>query len=161
MMPQNLIQFQKGMSLDEFINQYGTESKCEKVLEQARWGHGFICPKCRCTSHSVFYRNGKKHWQCTEHKHQITVRSGTLFHASQLPLRKWFLAMYFITQSKTNISALSLKRHMGVSYPTAWLVKHKLMQTMAEREDRRQLTGRVVADDAYLVPERELITRLK
>ncbi len=61
-----------------------------------------------------------------------------------------FLALYFMTQSKTNISVLSLKRHMGVSYPTAWLVKHKLMQTMAEREDRRQLTGRVVADDAYL-----------
>ncbi len=78
------------------------------------------------------------------------MQSGTIFHASRLPLRKWFLALYFMTQSKTNISVLSLKRHMGVSYPTAWLVKHKLMQTMAEREDRRQLTGRVVADDAYL-----------
>jgi hypothetical protein len=60
------------------------------------------------------------------------------------------LAIYFITQSKTNISALSLKRHLGVSYPTAWLVKHKLMQTMAEREKDRQLSGVVIADDAYL-----------
>jgi hypothetical protein len=58
--------------------------------------------------------------------------------------------MYFMTQSKTNISALSLKRHIGVSYPTAWLVKHKLMQAMAEREDNRQLKGQVVADEAYL-----------
>ena len=149
-MPQNKIQFQKGMSLYDFIDQYGTESKCESALEKARWGTGFTCPKCGCTSHSVFYRQGKKHWQCTDHKHQITVQSGTLFHASRLPLRKWFLGMYFLTQSKTNISALSLKRHMGVSYPTAWLVKHKLMQTMAEREESRQLVGRVVADDAYL-----------
>lgn len=149
-MAQNHIQFQKGMSLDEFINQYGTESKCEKALEAARWGRGYTCPKCGCTNHSAFYRNGKKHWQCSAHKHQATVQSGTIFHASRLPLRKWFLAMYFMTQSKTNISALALKRHMGVSYPTAWLVKHKLMQTMAEREDRRQLAGRVIADDAYL-----------
>jgi hypothetical protein len=58
--------------------------------------------------------------------------------------------MYFMTQSKTNISALSLKRHLGMSYQTAWLVKHKLMQTMAERKDNRQLKGQVVADDAYL-----------
>jgi hypothetical protein len=58
--------------------------------------------------------------------------------------------MYFMTQSKTNISALALKRHLGVNYPTAWLVKHKLMQTMAEWEGQRQLSGRVVADDAYL-----------
>jgi transposase-like protein len=149
-MPQNQIQFQKGMALDEFINDYGTETKCEQALENARWGRGYRCPKCDCKNHSTFYRNGKKHWQCSDHKHQSTVQSGTIFHATRLPLRKWFLAMYFMTQSKTNISALSLKRHMGVSYPTAWLVKHKLMQTMAEREDRRQLTGRVVADDAYL-----------
>ena len=149
-MPQNKIQFQKGMSLYEFINNYGTESKCEQALESARWGRGYSCPKCGCTNHSVFFRKGKKYWQCSDHKHQATVQSGTIFHASRLPLRKWFLAMYFMTQSKTNISALSLKRHMGVSYPTAWLVKHKLMQTMAEREDNRQLKGRVVADDAYL-----------
>jgi hypothetical protein len=41
-------------------------------------------------------------------------------------------------------------RYLGVGYPTAWLLKHKLMQTMAEHEDRRQLKGRVIADDAYL-----------
>ena len=149
-MPQNRIQFQKGMSFDEFIDHYGTESQCENALENARWGNGFSCPKCGGSSHSLFYRDDQKIWQCSAHKHQTTLRIGTLFHASKLPLRKWFMAMFLITQSKTNISALSLKRYLGVSYPTAWLIKHKLMQTMAEREDRRQLSGRVVADDAYL-----------
>jgi len=149
-MPQNTIQFQKGMSLIQFLDEYGTENDCEKALEVARWGRQFSCPKCGCAEHSVFYRQDKKYWQCTENKHQSTVRSGTLFHASKLPLTVWFLALYLIAQSKTNLSALSLKRHLGVSYPTAWLIKHKLMQTMREREDNRQLTGRVVADDAYL-----------
>jgi hypothetical protein len=55
-----------------------------------------------------------------------------------------------MTQSKTNVSALALMRFIGVSYPTAWLTKHKLMQTMLERESSRQLSGRVVADDAYI-----------
>ncbi|MFT4801328.1 MAG: hypothetical protein ACI93N_001099 [Flavobacteriaceae bacterium] len=151
-MSQNNVQFQKGMSLDQLIDRYGTDPQCEQALEEARWGrgHGYVCPKCGCKNHSVFYRNGKKHWQSSDHKHQVTVKSGTIFHASRLPLRKWFLTIYFMTQSKTNISALALKRHLGVSYPTAWLVKHKLMQTMAEREGQRQLSGRVVADDAYL-----------
>jgi len=149
-MPQNNIQFQKGMSLIQFLDEYGTEADCEKALEVARWGHQFSCPKCGCSESSTFYRNGKKQWQCRSHKHQSTVRSGTLFHASKLPLTVWFLALYFLSQSKTNLSALSLKRHLGVSYPTAWLIKHKLMQTMREREDNRLLTGRVVADDAYL-----------
>ena len=136
-MPQNPIQFQKGMSMDSFIDQYGTESLCEDALEQARWRTGFSCPKCGDSKHSFFYRKNRKVWQCATHKHQITLRTDTLFHASNLPLRKWFLAMFLITQSKTNISALSLMRFLGVGYPTAWLLKHKLMQTMAEREDQR------------------------
>jgi len=149
-MPQNKIQFQQGMSFPEFYSQYGSESQCEQALENMRWRSGFICPKCNCQLHSTFMRDDRKVWQCRENKHQVTLRSGTLFQSSKLPLTTWFLAIYLITQSKTNISALSLKRHLGVSYPTAWLIKHKLMQTMFEREATRQLNDRVVADDAYL-----------
>jgi ribosomal protein L37AE/L43A len=94
-MPQNPIQFQKGMSLDDFINQYGTEILCEDALEKARWGKGFSCPKCGDSKHSFFYRKNRKVWQCSTHKHQITLRTDTLFHASNLPLRKWFMAMFF------------------------------------------------------------------
>jgi len=95
-MPQNRIQFQKGMSFDEFIDHYGTESQCENALENARWGNGFSCPKCGGSSHSFFYRDDQKIWQCSAHKHQTTLRTGTLFHASKLPLRKWFMAMFLI-----------------------------------------------------------------
>ncbi len=58
--------------------------------------------------------------------------------------------MHLMTQAKNNVSALELKRHLGVSYPTAWLLKHKLMQLMVDREQWRELTGRVEIDDAYL-----------
>ncbi len=75
---------------------------------------------------------------------------GTIFENTKLPLTKWFLAMFFITQSKSNISPLSLKRHLGVSYDTAWLLKHKLMAVMAEAEAGRKLAVRVEIDDAYL-----------
>jgi hypothetical protein len=73
-----------------------------------------------------------------------------LFHASKLPLTKWFQAIYLVTQNKNNISALSLKRHLGVSYSTAWRVKHKLLEAMRQRESRRLLEGVVFADDAVL-----------
>ena len=75
---------------------------------------------------------------------------GTLFQATKLSLTKCFLAECLISQNKNDLSALSLKRHLGVSYRTAWRVKHKLMEAMAERESGRQLHGVVVADDAYL-----------
>ena len=149
-MPQNKIQFQRGMSLSELIERFGTETQCEAALERARWPGGFACPSCGGREHSTFVSDGRKYWQCSHCRAQTTVRSGTLFHSSKLPLRKWFQAIYLVTQNKNNISALSLKRHLGVCYRTAWRVKHKLLEAMAECDSRRQLIGLVMADDAYL-----------
>jgi hypothetical protein len=79
---------------------------------------------------------------------------GTIFQATQLPLTTWFLAMSLLTQAKNKVSALELMRHLGACYRTAWLVKHKLIQVMAEWEADRQLAGRVEIDEAYLGGER-------
>lgn len=62
--------------------------------------------------------------------------------------------MHLLTQAKTNMSMLELSRHLGVSYPSAWLMKHKLMEVMRLREDSRQLSGRVELDDGYLGGQR-------
>jgi hypothetical protein len=76
--------------------------------------------------------------------------AGTLFEGTKLGLRVWFLAIYLISQAKTGLSALALKRDLGVSYPTAWLIRHKLMQAMAEPEAGYLRCGSVQVDDAYL-----------
>ncbi|AWN14235.1 Transposase [Salinisphaera sp. LB1] len=70
------------------------------------------------------------------------MTSGTIFASTQLPLTTWFLAMHRMTQAKNNVSALELRRQLGVSYRSAWRIKQKLMQAMVERESRRQLSGR-------------------
>jgi len=90
------------------------------------------------------------YWQCSACREQTTAICGTIFQATKLPLTRWFLAMHLLSQSKNSVSALELKRHMGVRYKTAWLMKHKLMQVMSVREESRQLEGRVEIDDAYL-----------
>ncbi len=76
--------------------------------------------------------------------------AGTVFESSKLDLPIWFLAMHLMTQAKNNVSDLELRRHLKVSYPTAWALKHKIMELMRQREESRQLTGRVEIDDAYL-----------
>ena len=149
-MAKSRVQFQPGLSLPEFLRRYGSEAQCAEELFAWRWPEGFVCPECAAREHSTFLADGRRYWQCTACRTQTTLRSGTLFHASRLPLTVWFQAMYLTTQNKNCISALSLKRHLGVSYRTAWRVKHKLLEAMAEREDRRRLVGTVVADDAYL-----------
>jgi ribosomal protein L37AE/L43A len=153
-MAMNRVQFQPGLSMSEFMDRYGSDDKCEAAMITARWPKGFACPSCGGSHSSVFRREGRLYFQCTACRHQCSVISGTIFEATKLPLSRWFLAMHLLTQSKNNVAALELKRHLGVCYKTAWLMKHKLMEVMREREESRQLEGRVEIDDAYLGGER-------
>jgi transposase-like protein len=153
-MAMNRVQFQPGLSMAEFMDRYGSEESCEAALIESRWPEGFVCPSCGGGHSSSFRREGRLYFQCTACRHQCSVISGTVFEATKLPLSRWFLAMHLLTQSKNNVAALELQRHLGVCYKTAWLMKHKLMEVMREREDSRQLQGRVEIDDAYLGGER-------
>ena len=105
-------------------------------------------PQCNATQHSVLRNGSRKTFHC---RHQTSLIFGTLFQGIRLPLTLWFLAIYLITQSKTGLSALALKSHLGVSYPTAWRIQHKLMQSMLEREALYTLQGSAQADDAYFL----------
>ena len=153
-MAMNKVQFQPGLSMTEFMDRYGSGDKCEAALIESRWSAGFACPSCGCAQSSSFRREGRLYFQCTACRHQCSVISGTIFEATKLPLSRWFLAMHLLTQSKNNVAALELRRHLGVCYKTAWLIKHKLMEVMRVREEGRQLDGRVEIDDAYLGGER-------
>ena len=146
-MPKKKIQFQQGYSLPEFFADYGTEEQCEQALFSLRWPKGFICPGC----HSTHYCQLKcrKLFQCHSCHRQTSLTSGTIFAGTKLPLCKWFLAMHLLTQCKNGLSALALKREIGVSYNTAWSMKHKIMQVMKERDDSRPLQGLIQLDDVY------------
>ena len=160
-MAQNRIQFQKGLSLQGFLTQFGTETQCAErwsagALE--RWSAGagrrgssartagarprrFGCARAGCS-------------RCRHCHHQTSVTAGTIFASTKLALTTWFLALFFLTQQKNGISSLELMRHLGVSYPTAWRVKQKLLQVMKERDDGRRLSGVIQVDDADFGGER-------
>lgn len=151
-MGKNAVQFLKGMSLVAFQEQYGTEAQCRAALAAWRWPGGFQCDRCGHRGHA--YLATRPVWQCNRCKRQVSLTSGTLLAHTRLPLRVWFLAIFLLTQSKTGRSALALSRELGIGYDAAWLLKHKLMRAMVEREGRRQLAGWVQLDDAYFGGER-------
>jgi hypothetical protein len=121
-------------------------------LAKARWPDGFRCPDGDDSSHCHLKRRNVH--QRTRCKRQVSVTGSTVFAETRLPLRTWFLAIYLPTQHKSGISALALRRHWGVSYNTAWLLKHKLMQAMVERDSDFALGGIGQMDDAYWGGER-------
>jgi hypothetical protein len=149
-MAMNRVQFQPGLSLSAFLRQFATEAQCEAALEQLRWPQGFGCAHCGESRHYVLRVGARKVFQCGACRKQTSLIAGTVFQGTKLPLRVWYLAIYLVSQAKTGLSALALKRYLGVSYPTAWLIHHKLMQAMLEREACYLLGGEVQVDDAYL-----------
>ncbi len=153
-MAYNPIQFQQGISLPEFLQSFGTEAACCEAVLRARWPEGFACPRCGGGAHCILFSLGRPLFQCHACRRQTSLTAGTLFSSTKLPLTTWFLAIYFISQAKTGLSALELKRHIGVTYPTAWLMHHKIMTAMAAREAQHRLSGAVQVDDAYLGGER-------
>jgi len=152
-MAMNTVQFQHGLPMLEFFDACGRQQQCEELVRAWRWPQGFVCPRCPRggpPGHSEFRRCARLYFQCSSCRYQCSLVAGTIFESSKLALPKWFVAMHLVTQAKNNVSALELKRHLGVSYPTAWLMKHKIMEVMRGAEGSRQLTGRVEIDDAYL-----------
>ena len=150
-MVKNRMQFQKGLSFPDFQKQFGTETQCREAVFRHRWPQGFRCPAC---DHDRFCLLTVGRYQCHACHHQTSLTAGTIFAGTELPLTTWFLAIYLLTQSKNAMSALELKRQVGVSYNTAWLLKHKILHVMKDLDDSRPLDGLVQIDDAYWGGER-------
>jgi len=146
-MSKNKIQFQKGLGLSNFLEEYGTEEQCFEVLVKLRWPKAFECPKCRYKAYCRLTH--RKLFQCNACRSQTSITAGTIYHSTKIPFTKWFLATYLMTQSKSGISQLELARQLGVSSNTGAMVYHKLAQVMMERDAQKTLSGNIEIDDAY------------
>jgi transposase-like protein len=132
--------------LVSLIEEFGSEDKCHEYLEALRWPDGVACP--RCESKKISRIAKRRQFDCDSCRYQFSVRVGTLFHDSKLPLWKWFLAVYLICESKKGISANQLKRTLGVSYKTAWYLCHRIRSAM--EGDLGLLSGIVEADETWV-----------
>ena len=137
------------ISLIEWQKRYGTEKACAATLAKYRWPQGFICPKCG--NDSSWYITTRKVYQCSKCQHQVSVTAGTLFHSTNLPLVKWFWAIYLMASDKGGISALRLSKHIGVSWPTARNMLKKIRTAMAHRDSIYRLFDELIElDDTYV-----------
>jgi transposase-like protein len=138
----------QNMNLVKLIERYGDDDRCRAFLEKLRWPDGPRCP--RCDSANISRVKARNQFDCDSCRYQFSVTSGTVFHDTHLPLWKWFLATYLITESRKGISANQLKRMIGVgSYKTAWYLCHRIRSAMIEANPE-PLIGIVEADETYV-----------
>src|SRR2546423_4613970 len=135
------------MNLPDLIEKFGSEDKCREYLEALRWPDGVECPRCEGTTISRIHKRNQ--FDCDSCRYQFSVTAGTLSHDSHLPLWKWFLAIYLISESKKGISSKQLQRMLDVSYKTAWYLAHRIRDAMGD-DDQPLLRGIIEVDETYV-----------
>ena len=131
------------------------EKAAVEFMEKQRWGAHPACP--RCGDLSVYQMKDSKtgerqagyRWRCHGCKEQFTVRIGTVFEESRIPLRHWCFGFWRASTSKKGVSALEIKRQTGLSYKSALFMMHRIRYAMNEA-DTSPLSGTVEVDEVFL-----------
>ena len=145
-----MIDFSKFGSLIEMLAYFSDEKTCRKAVAESRWGSGrkqdVVCPYCG-GHHCVGRRDGR--FRCHRCGKNFSCKVGTIFEDSNLPLAKWFVAMYLISSNKKGVSSCQLARDISVTQKTAWYVLHKVRSLYAQY-DTDTLSGEVECDEVYI-----------
>jgi transposase-like protein len=124
----------------------------ERVLALAvtyRWPEGVTCPYCASTT--VSFLSTRSIWKCLgkECRKQFSVKVGTIFEDSPIPLSKWFTAMWMLTNCKNGVSSYEIHRTLNVTQKTAWFMLHRIRAAMKAKSFDRKLAGIVEADECH------------
>lgn len=135
-------------NLFDLLTYFKDETVCSEYLEKIRWSGSLVCP-CEDCKHDKVFRCANNRFKCGKCKRKYTVRYGSMFEDSRLPLQKWFAAIYLVTAHKKGISSLQLHRDLGVTQKTAWFMLHRIRHTFGLPQTE-QLTGTIEADETFI-----------
>ena len=134
-------------SYADLLSWFPDDGACLDYLDWLRWPDGFSCPRCGPVA---AWRYGDGRWFCSGCSHRVSATAGTIFHRTRTPLTVWFAAAWHLTNQKNGISAIGLKRELGIgSEQTAWAMLHRYRTAMI-RPGRDRLSGSVEVDETVI-----------
>lgn len=133
-------------TLVEFISHFSTEKVCIEYFASIRFKDGEYCPHCAHAKINKF-ADGKR-YRCAKCKKDFTIKTGTVFGESKIPLQKWFVAIYLLSTSAKGISSVQMAKQVGVTQKTAWFMDQRIRKAM--KQNKGQLFGTVEADETYV-----------
>jgi transposase-like protein len=134
------------ISTFQLFQKFPDVETARKYLESRLWPKGPKCPTCLKTDRVTTRKDG--FYRCNDCKRDFTVRTGTIFERSHVPLHKWLYAMYLLVTARKGISSLQLAKEIGVTQKSAWFVLHRLREACGN--DLTMLKGIIEVDEVYL-----------
>jgi transposase-like protein len=137
-------------TLQQAIQYFSDEQVCVDAVASMRWPDGrATCPACEHQEH--YYLAKQKRWKCKECGKQFSVKIGTIFEDSPIPLNKWLLAMWLIANCKNGVSSYEIHRSIGVSQKSAWFMLQRLRLAMRPEHSKVGGSGSIVeADETFI-----------
>ena len=135
-------------SLLAMMQAFPDEQSCIDHLRAIRWANGAYCPYCGCAEIYTFSDN-RTH-KCKACRQRFSIKVGTIFEDTKLPLRKWFMAIWLATSHKKGIASAQLARDIKVTQKTAWFMLHRLRLAAQTGSFNKPLDGMVEADETYV-----------
>lgn len=140
----------RDLSLMKLFNMSDTEAF--ENFKAVRWSDTDgepVCPVCGNT-HTPYFIGARKQFRCKECNHTFSVTSGTIFANHKLPLKVYLIAIAIFINASKSISALQLSRDLDVQYKTAWVLSHKIRESLMENQDDSKLSGVCEIDGVYV-----------
>jgi transposase-like protein len=134
-------------SLYDFFEAFPDEQAAIDHLRSIRWRDGAYCPHCK--SKRVMHFGDQKTHKCHDCRQRFSIKVGTIFEDTKLPLRKWFAAIWLITSHKKGIASTQLAKDLKITQKTAWFVLHRLRYAARTKSFERPLEGTVEMDETY------------
>jgi len=137
-------------SILQFQKHFSTDEKCRKYLELQRWGDTPACPFCASTNVCRFETNHRV-FKCREKecRKKFSVTVGTIYENTKIPLTKWFLASYILTNHSKGISSHQLASWLDITQKSAWFLNQRIREMLTEKNPRL-LAGIVEVDETYV-----------
>ena len=111
-------------SLIDLLKTFPDEQSCIDHFTEIKWAGGEYCPNCG--SNKVYHFSNNRTHKCSDCRKKFSIRIGTIFEDSKIPLQKWFMAIYLTTSHKKGISSIQLSKDIDVTQKTAWFMLHRL-----------------------------------
>jgi transposase-like protein len=135
-------------TLLDLMNAFPDEQSCIDQLTSIRWRDGEFCPYCGSTK--VYHFSDRKTHKCGDCKSRFSIKVGTIFEDTKLPLRKWFIAMWMITSHKKGIASVQLAKDLGITQKSAWFVLHRLRHAARTQSFNAPLEGVNEMDSTFV-----------
>ena len=135
-------------SLYDLFEAFPDEQSCLDHLRAIRWRDGEFCPHCGGTR--IYHFTDLKTFKCGDCRARFSIKVGTIFHDTKLPLRKWFMAIWLITNHKKGIASTTLARDLKITQKSAWHVLHRLRHAARTKSFNAPLSGQVESDETYV-----------